>query len=324
MPRAVRERQMMDAAVRIFGRYGYRAASMDGIAEEAGVSKPLVYLYLKSKEELFTACIRREAGALMAALRSAADPGLAPEGQLRAGLTAFFEHTTRHPDSWIVLHRQAHAHGDPFAAEAHEVRAQLVAYVTDLIGAAAREARSAAALDHGTAPAAPVEGRTPAARVEGRSAAAPDEGRAPDRAPASDAPDAARLRSDSPNSFNSPLSSPSSPPPVSPRHTDFTERDLGALAHALVGAAEELARWTNETAGATAREATSALMNFAWTGLGGLLAGARWTPSDGAQASEPSPASQAPGGTHRAEEARSSHRGHDCSLGAVGSADGER
>lgn len=63
MPREVRERQMMDAAVATFGQRGYRAASMDQIAELAGVSKPLVYLYLNSKEELFTACIRREAPA---------------------------------------------------------------------------------------------------------------------------------------------------------------------------------------------------------------------------------------------------------------------
>ncbi len=36
---------------------------MDEIAEVAGVSKPLVYLYLNSKEELFSAVIRREATA---------------------------------------------------------------------------------------------------------------------------------------------------------------------------------------------------------------------------------------------------------------------
>ncbi len=36
MPREVRERQMLDAAVATFARHGYRAASMDGIAELAG------------------------------------------------------------------------------------------------------------------------------------------------------------------------------------------------------------------------------------------------------------------------------------------------
>lgn len=63
MPRAVREQQMLDAAVSVFGRRGYMAASMDEIAELAGVSKPLVYLYLNSKDDLFSACVDREARA---------------------------------------------------------------------------------------------------------------------------------------------------------------------------------------------------------------------------------------------------------------------
>ncbi|MEV6398451.1 TetR/AcrR family transcriptional regulator [Streptomyces sp. NPDC051907] len=139
MPRAVRERQMMDAAVQTFGQRGYRAASMDEIAELAGVSKPLVYLYLNSKEDLFTACIRREAQALTAAVREAAEPGLPADRQLWAGLAAFFTHTADNPDGWSVLHRQARTTGEPFAAEVATMRDEIVAFVTGLIGAAARE-----------------------------------------------------------------------------------------------------------------------------------------------------------------------------------------
>ncbi len=36
LPRAVREQQMLDAAVKVFSRHGYHAASMDEIAEVAG------------------------------------------------------------------------------------------------------------------------------------------------------------------------------------------------------------------------------------------------------------------------------------------------
>ncbi|MEI5102260.1 TetR/AcrR family transcriptional regulator [Streptomyces sp. PmtG] len=140
MPRAVRERQMLDAAVRTFGQRGYRAASMDEIAELAGVSKPLVYLYLSSKEALFTACIRREAAALTAAVRDAVRPDGPADRQLWDGLRAFFEHTARHPDAWAVLHSQARTVGEPFAAEVNVLRAEIVAFVTALIVAAAREA----------------------------------------------------------------------------------------------------------------------------------------------------------------------------------------
>jgi AcrR family transcriptional regulator len=140
MPRAVREQQMLDAAVRTFGQRGYRSASMDEIADLAGVSKPLVYLYLNSKEELFTACIRREAKALTEAVRAGVRPGLPADRQLWEGLRAFFTHTALNPDGWSVLHRQARTHGEPFAAEVGAMRAELVAFVTELIVVAAREA----------------------------------------------------------------------------------------------------------------------------------------------------------------------------------------
>ncbi|MFI6091332.1 TetR/AcrR family transcriptional regulator [Streptomyces sp. NPDC051218] len=139
MPRAVREQQMLDAAVRIFGQRGYRAASMDEIAEVAGVSKPLVYLYLNSKEELFTACIRREAAALVAAVRGGVSGGAPADRQLWAGLRAFFTHTAERPDAWVVLHQQARTQGEPFAAEVTVMREEIVAFVTSLIAEAARE-----------------------------------------------------------------------------------------------------------------------------------------------------------------------------------------
>ncbi|MEU5280726.1 TetR/AcrR family transcriptional regulator [Streptomyces asoensis] len=140
MPRAVREQQMLDAAVETFGRRGYMAASMDEIAELAGVSKPLVYLYLNSKEDLFTACIRREAKALVAAVRTGVRTDLPADRQLWDGLLAFFAHTAAHPHAWSVLHLQARTHGEPFAAEVAAMREEIVAFVTQLIVVAAREA----------------------------------------------------------------------------------------------------------------------------------------------------------------------------------------
>lgn len=140
LPRAVREQQMLDAAVAGFARHGYQAASMDDIAEAAGVSKPLVYLYLKSKEELFTTCIRREGAALVDAVREGARArGPAVDEQLWSGLRAFFAHTAAHPDGWAVLHG-AGLQGEPFAGEVARLRATMTELVTQLLGQAARGA----------------------------------------------------------------------------------------------------------------------------------------------------------------------------------------
>ncbi|MEV5608104.1 TetR/AcrR family transcriptional regulator [Streptomyces sp. NPDC052225] len=202
LPRAERERQMTDAAVRVFGERGYRAASMDEIAELAGVSKPLVYLYLNSKEDLFTACIRREAAALVAAVRAGVRADAPADRQLWEGLTAFFSHTAEHPDGWAVLHSHARTGGEPFVAEVGAMRDEIVAFVTALIAAAAREA-------HGD--------------------------------------------------------------------PELAEREVVGLAQALVGAAEALAGWANADATVSAKEAATTMMNFAWSGLGSLMDGRRWS-----------------------------------------------
>ncbi|MEV4433693.1 TetR/AcrR family transcriptional regulator [Streptomyces sp. NPDC049585] len=149
MPREVRERQMLDAAVEVFARRGYGAASMDEIAELAGVSKPLVYLYLQSKEELFGACIRREAHALMEAVTAAVEPDDPADARLWNGLRAFFAHTADHPDGWALLSCQARTHGEPFTPVVAELRQQIVDLVTRLIAATCEGAGKAGApTDH--------------------------------------------------------------------------------------------------------------------------------------------------------------------------------
>lgn len=53
--RAAKERRILDAAFQVFSLAGYAGASMDAIAEQAGVSKPTLYQYVGSKDALFAA-----------------------------------------------------------------------------------------------------------------------------------------------------------------------------------------------------------------------------------------------------------------------------
>jgi AcrR family transcriptional regulator len=50
--RDMRQRQLLDAALRVFSRDGFDGASVASIADEAGVAKGSVYLYFDSKEAL--------------------------------------------------------------------------------------------------------------------------------------------------------------------------------------------------------------------------------------------------------------------------------
>jgi AcrR family transcriptional regulator len=132
LPRAVREQQILDAAVRVFSRRGYHAASVDEISEAAAISKPMIYAYLGTKEELFLACLNREGARLIEALATAAagaaGDDLGPDQKLRRGLRAFFGFVAAHRDGWKVLYGQARGQ-ELFA----EVLAQMRDRMADLI-----------------------------------------------------------------------------------------------------------------------------------------------------------------------------------------------
>ncbi len=53
LPREERRQQVLAAALVVFSTSGYHAASMDEIAEEAGVSKPVLYQHFPGKLELY-------------------------------------------------------------------------------------------------------------------------------------------------------------------------------------------------------------------------------------------------------------------------------
>lgn len=71
---------------------------MDDIAEVAEVSKPMIYAYLGSKDDLFTACIRREAQRLMESITAAVPTGAALTLATRLMDIAWtgLEHADRH------------------------------------------------------------------------------------------------------------------------------------------------------------------------------------------------------------------------------------
>ena len=53
-----RPTRILDAALRVFSRYGYRRTSMDDIAREAGLSRPALYQHFRNKEDVFTSLAR--------------------------------------------------------------------------------------------------------------------------------------------------------------------------------------------------------------------------------------------------------------------------
>jgi AcrR family transcriptional regulator len=50
---------VLDSAIGVFGRFGFKKTSVDDLAKAAGLSKPGLYLHFASKEEIFLAAIQK-------------------------------------------------------------------------------------------------------------------------------------------------------------------------------------------------------------------------------------------------------------------------
>ena len=138
LPRAVREQQMLDAAVQIFSVNGYHETSMDAIAAEAQISKPMLYLYYGSKEELFGACLNRELGRFIEAVRADVDLKQAPRELLRRTILSVLQYIDANRASWIVLYTQA-TRSQAFAHTVREGREWIIDLVARLLEAGTRD-----------------------------------------------------------------------------------------------------------------------------------------------------------------------------------------
>ena len=64
---------ILNAARTVFSRQGYAGASVDDVAAEAGIAKGTLYLYFKSKQELYVAALARDFAALAETARAEMD-----------------------------------------------------------------------------------------------------------------------------------------------------------------------------------------------------------------------------------------------------------
>jgi AcrR family transcriptional regulator len=133
VPRAVRERQVLAAAERLFAEEGFAGASMDELSRRVGVSKPVVYDVVGSKEALYRRCVDRLATELAERVAAAAASEHEPRRQLHAGVLAFFRFVAERRRLWEALALDP----APFAADVAAIRTRQDQLVAGLLANAA-------------------------------------------------------------------------------------------------------------------------------------------------------------------------------------------
>jgi AcrR family transcriptional regulator len=131
VPRAVRERQVLALARELFAERGYQQASMDELASRAGVSKPVVYDLVGSKEALYLRCVELAGEELAQVVTKGVLSQEDPDARLRAGAIAFLEWVAEEGGGWDLL---LTAGPEPGAEPLIQIRAQQSALLTMLTG----------------------------------------------------------------------------------------------------------------------------------------------------------------------------------------------
>jgi AcrR family transcriptional regulator len=104
VPRAVRKEQILTLAEDLFAARGYEGASMDELAHRAGISKPMIYNLVGSKEALFQRCFERSGEQLHARMVAAvAQSHDDLVGEIRATGQAFYDFIEDHASAWAML-----------------------------------------------------------------------------------------------------------------------------------------------------------------------------------------------------------------------------
>ncbi len=90
----------------MFAERGYDGASVEEIAERAGVSKPIVYEHFGGKEGLYAVVVDREVEHILASIVEAVGSG-SPRQRLEQAALAFLTYVKERPDGFAVLLRDA-------------------------------------------------------------------------------------------------------------------------------------------------------------------------------------------------------------------------
>jgi|SRR5688500_126817 len=134
MPRAERALQLTEVAEAVFAERGIAAASMDEIAERAGVTKPVLYDHFGSKDGLLAAVIARAGSELGTTVEGAVSGAQDADEALANGLRSYFTFMQKHRAAWLALLNET-ATNSAGATALEQIRRERAGFIAALIAA---------------------------------------------------------------------------------------------------------------------------------------------------------------------------------------------
>lgn len=126
--------ELLDTATALFAEKGYESTSLLDIAKALGISRPGLYNYVSSKEELLTMLVEQVSRGLAAVLEQlTARADLSPTEKLRDVVALLVRQRTEHPDQFRILDRSETALPEPVGSEHREAKRKILREVMAVI-----------------------------------------------------------------------------------------------------------------------------------------------------------------------------------------------
>lgn len=133
LPAAERRVQLLQAALSVFAEEGFQTATMESVATEAGVTKPVLYQHFPSKRELFLELLRRVGTDLTETVGAATAAAASGEQMVTDGFAAYFNFVAEHPEEFRLLFGEGVRTDPDFARAVALVENQLADFIAALI-----------------------------------------------------------------------------------------------------------------------------------------------------------------------------------------------
>ena len=106
MPRDERREQLLDAALTVISREGYRGTTIEAVAREAGVTRPVVYGVFDNLGDLLETLLERQSARALKQVAAAvpAEPaGGEPDDAIVQASLVFLRAVAADPDTWRLI-----------------------------------------------------------------------------------------------------------------------------------------------------------------------------------------------------------------------------
>jgi AcrR family transcriptional regulator len=133
MRAAERRAQLLEVARKVFGRHGFHTVTMDTVAKEAGVTKPILYDHFPSKRDLYLALLEADLTNLRERLHDALDRSAGNRERIRGSFQAYFDFVDEHAEGFRLLMQEATGPERQFREMVGQLRSEIMGRVTEII-----------------------------------------------------------------------------------------------------------------------------------------------------------------------------------------------